>query len=197
LPRMQPYMAKGLLEAQASREHPADLNANYAEFSLLAAVGPDEPLVRGYLKHFFVEADSPKEFEPFVNDEYLRHLFAETKIENGLGDPETWASQLPPEMFRQLKERIDIDFAPANKTAFAADEPVKLDLFVKNVPTMIVKVFEINTLNFYKTHRREVDTDVSLDGLVANAESTQTYTELPLRRIPRAFEFPQLTKPGV
>ena len=106
-------------------------------------------------------------------------------------------SQLPPELFRQLKERIDIDFASTNKTAFAADEPVKLDLFVKNVPTMIVKVFEINTLNFYKTHRREVDTDVNLDGLVANAESTQTYGEPPLRRMPRSFEFPKLTKPGV
>ena len=61
LPRMQHYMAKGLLEAQSSREHPADLNANYTDFSLLPVVGPDEPLVRDYLKHFFVDADSPKE----------------------------------------------------------------------------------------------------------------------------------------
>jgi len=68
---------------------------------------------------------------------------------------------LPPELFRQLKDRIDIDFAATNKTDFAADQAVRLDLFVKNVPTMIVKVFEINTLNFYKTHRREVDTDIN------------------------------------
>ena len=32
------------------------------------------------------------------------------------------------------KDRIDIDFAFTNKTDFAADEAVKLDLFVKNVP---------------------------------------------------------------
>ena len=51
----------------------------------------------------------------------------------------------------QLKDRIDIDFAFTNKTDFAADEPVKLDLFVKNVPTLLVKVFEINTPNFYRT----------------------------------------------
>ena len=57
-----------------------------------------------------------KEFEPYVNDVYLKHLFAETKIVDGLGDPEQWASLLPPEQFQQLKERVDIDFAFTNKT---------------------------------------------------------------------------------
>jgi hypothetical protein len=197
LPRQQPYMAKALLEADESRKYPADLNANFQPVTLLPIVGPDEPLVRAYLKEFFVTADTPKEFEPFINDVYLKHLFAETKIENGLGDAEQWASQLPPEAFRQLKERIDIDFAPTNKTSFAADEAVRLDLHVKNVPTLIVKVFEINTLNFYRTQRREVDTDINLDGLVANAENTHKYAEPPLRRLARRFEFPQLNKPGV
>ena len=46
---------------------------------------------------------------------------------------------------------------PTNKTTFAADEPVRLDLLVKNVPTLIVKVFEINAPNYYRTHGREVD----------------------------------------
>src|SRR5207237_2224227 len=116
--------------------------------TLLTVVGADEELVRSYLKHFLAGADSSKELEPFINDVYLRHLFAEVKIENGLGDAEQWASQLPPELFRQLKDRIDIDFAATNKTGFADDEPVRLDLFIKNVPNLLVKVFEVNTLNF-------------------------------------------------
>jgi hypothetical protein len=197
LPRQQHYMAKSLMEAEESRRFPADLNANFTAVTLLPVVGADEPLVRAYLKHFLLAADTPREFEPFVNDLYLKHLFSETKIENGLGDGEQWASQLPPEMYRQLKERIDIDFAPTNKTAFATDQLVHLDLYVKNVPTLIVKIFEINAANYYRTHRREVDTDVNLDGLVANAEQTHTYTDPPLRRLSRRFEFPQLTRPGV
>ena len=40
--------------------------------------------------------------------------------------------------------RVDIDFAFTNKTTFGADEPVRLDLNLKNVPTLVVKVFEIN-----------------------------------------------------
>src|SRR5262249_19245421 len=140
LPRQQPYMAKSLLERDESRRFPADLNADFSRVTLLAPIRIDEPLVRDFLKHFLLTAEMPKEFEPFINDVYLRHLFAETKIENGLGDPEKWASELPPETFRQLKERIDIDFAATNKTDFAADEPVALDLFVKNVPNLLVKV---------------------------------------------------------
>jgi 5-hydroxyisourate hydrolase-like protein (transthyretin family) len=197
LPRFQPYMAKAMLESVELQRQPADLNANYTDITTLPIVGPDEALVRDYLKHFFVTSNSPKEFEPYINDVYLRHLFAETKIENGLGDPETWASQLPPELFRQLKDRIDIDFAPINKTSFGADEPVKLDLFVKNVPTLIVKVFEINTQNYYRTHQQELNTDINLDGLVARTEQTVTYTDSPFRRMPRSFQFPQLAKPGV
>ena len=82
---------------------------------------------------------------------YLRHLFAEAKIVAGLGEPEQWASQLPPEQFKALKERVDIDFAYTNKTTFAADEPVHLDLNLKNVPTLVVKVFEINAANYYRS----------------------------------------------
>jgi hypothetical protein len=195
LPRRQPYMAKAMLEREV--RFPADLNADFTGATLLPVIRVDEELVRSYLKHFLLGADSAKEFEPYINDVYLRHLFAETKIENGLGDAEQWASLLPPELFRQLKDRIDIDFAATNKTDFAADEPVSLDLYVKNVPSMLVKIFEINTLNFYRTQQREVDTDVNLDGLVANVEETRTYAEPPLRRISRRFEFPQLKNPGV
>jgi hypothetical protein len=197
LPRRQPYMSKALLEGEASQRFPADLNADFTAITLLPPIRIDEELVRGYLKHFLLTADSPKEFEPYINDEYLRHTFAETKIENGLGDEEQWASMLPPDKFRQLKNRIDIDFAATNKTDFAADEAVKLDLFVKNVPTLLVKVFEINTFNFYRTQHREVDTDINLDGLVSNSEESHAYAEPPLRRMSRRFEFPQLAKPGV
>jgi len=197
LPRNQGYMSKDLLEKEDSRRYPADLNADYTSITLLPRIGSDEPLVRSYLKDFFVEAASAKEFEPFINDLYLKHLFAETKIENGLGDGEQWASQLPPELFRQLKDRIDIDFAYTNKTDFAAEEAVKLDLHVKNVTSLLVKVFEINTGNVYRTTLKEIDTDINLDGLVANSEKVTPYSDPPLRRLARSFAFPELTKPGV
>lgn len=197
LPRFQDYMSQKMLELEIERTHRVDLSAHYTPMTHLPVIGADKDLVRSYLKHFLLTATSTKEYEPYINSTYLKHLFAETKIEHGLGEPETWASLLPPEQFRALKERIDIDFAFTNKTDFGADEVVKLDLFVKNVPTLMVKVFEVNTKNFYRTQQREIDTAINLDGLVANSEQTLTYTETPFRRMPRKFDFPQLTKPGV
>jgi hypothetical protein len=196
LPRFQPYMARAWNERPESGRHPADLNADFSSITLLPIVGSDEPLVRTYLKHFFLAAASTKEYEPYIDDTYLRYLFAETKIETGQGEPETWASGLPPELFRQLKDRIDIDFAFTNKTDFTADEAVKLDLFIKNVPTLLVKVFEINTRNLYRAHLVEVDTDINLDGLVANTEHVVKYDDSPFRRQARQFDFPELNKAG-
>ena len=196
LPRMQPYMARRLLEGPVV-SYPADLNAELSPQTLMPPVRGDEPLVRAYLKQFFRDADSPKPFEPFVDDTYLKHLFAEAKIEAGLGEPERWAADLPPELYARLRDRVDIDFSATNKTHFTAGERVALDLHVKNVPTMIVKVFEINTVNYFRENKKEIETDVNLDGLVANSEQTVAYAEPPVRRMDRRFEFPQLTKPGV
>lgn len=197
LPKQVVYIAAKFMQQETSRRWPSDLNSNYEGALLLPPVGNDEPLVRAYLLHFLHDAQNIKEFEPYVSDTYLTQLLAEVKIVNGLGEAEKWAALLSPEAFRQLKDRVDLDFDPTNKIRFTANEAVTLNLEVKNVNTLIVKVFEINTKNFYRTQKREVDTDINLDGLVPNIEQTHKYNEPPLRRMARKFEFPQLTKPGV
>src|SRR4029078_9175297 len=100
LPRFQPYMCKARNDRPESSRHPAHLSADYSALTLLPTVGMDEPLVRSYLKQFFLEEANTKEFEPYIDETYLSRLFAETKIEIGQGDPEAWASHLPPEHFR-------------------------------------------------------------------------------------------------
>jgi hypothetical protein len=197
LPRHQPYMNAEWSRRRESQEFPANLTIDFTNFTLLPPPKADEELVRSYLKHFLVDAKDINEYAEYLDNTWLTHLFAETKAENGIGDPETWASQLPPDLFARLKDRIDLDFAYTNKTDFAADEAVKLELFVKNAPTLLVKVFEVNTTNFYRAQLREVDTDINLDGLVANVEQTHKSDQPPLRRVSKTFEFPQLTKPGV
>ena len=114
-----------------------------------------------------------------------------------MGDAEQWSALLPPEKYLELKQRVDLDFAFTNSRYFAADDPIRMDLYVKNVSTLIVKVYEINTFNFYQQNQREVNTDINLDGLVANAEQTFQYEEPAVRRVSRHFEFPELAKPGV
>ena len=197
LPRQRHYQSKTLLESDESRRFPVDLNASYSGSSLLPPIREDEPLVRDLLLELLRTEESTRDYLPFINDVYLNHLQVEAKVTSGLGDPENWASKMPPELFRQLRERVDIDFSATSKTFFRVDEPVQLELMVKNVPSMIVKVFEINTGNYYREFKREIDTDVNLDGLVANSEQTLSSNQSPLRREARTLPLPGLTKPGV
>lgn len=197
LPRDVIYAAPVLRDSLEQRVHPANLNADYAGVTGLTLIGGDEPIVRAYLAHFLVEAENYDQFKPYIEETYLRQLFAEVKIVNGLGDAERWASLLPPEQYRALRERIDIDFAETNKTEYGPTEAVGLDVFIKNVDTLLVKIFEINTQSYYRQYAREASTDIDLDGLVANHEQTYNYNESPLRRVKRHFEFPMLKDRGV
>ncbi|MEW6746782.1 MAG: hypothetical protein AB1486_28915 [Planctomycetota bacterium] len=196
LPRQVPYVRADYLEQPEQRRHPVDLDADFKSIEL-PPIGNDQELVRGYLQHFFLTEATYDAFAPFVDETYLKQVFAETKLVNGLGDAERWAALLPPESFQALKERVDIVFDAANRTIFATGEPVSLDLHVKNVATLIVKIFEVNTGNVYRQTLKEVATDIDLDGLVPNQELTFNYEEPALRRVLRHFEFPSMTEPGV
>ncbi len=61
----------------------------------LPPVADDEPLVRDYLLHFFVEAADFDAYTPWIRDDFLKPLFAEAMITAGAGDPQQWPRPLP------------------------------------------------------------------------------------------------------
>lgn len=185
--------------------HAADCSRDFGPVTGLPPIGGDDALVRDYLLHFFVNANDYKTYTPYISDAWLKAVFAEAKIVNGIGDPERWTSMLSPAAFQALKDRIDLEFDPAHRAApgqdgkpsanaeqFGIKDPVKLRLHVKNVPKLIVKVFELNPRNHYLEKGDELSTDVNLDGLVANHERTVEYDDAPARRMTRDFEFPEI-----
>jgi len=197
LPRRVGYLPRAFTRTDEYRRYAANLRADYRRYTQLPIVSSDEPLVRDYLMHFFLKEDTYQPYMTYIRDTYLKEVFAETKIVNGIGDMQKWYSMLSPAKYQALKERVDLDFAATNKTTFRAGEPVSLDLYVKNVKTLIVKVYEINTFNYYRERLRPVGTDVNLDGLVANEEKVHKFEEVALRRVRRSFDFPALRKRGV
>ena len=197
LPRRANYIQPRMLENADARRYSANLQLNPGPITELPIIGNDEPLVRRYLLHFFQKENSFSAYLPYLQDEYAERIFAEAKITSGLGNPEKWYSLLPPAQYQALRDRVDIDFAATNPDVFRASDAVQLDVDVKNVDKLIVKVYEINTRNYYQQHRRPVNTDIQLDGLIANHEETHEYDDAPVIRERRHFTFPQLQKPGV
>lgn len=197
LPRFMPYVNDKWMEIQSNRDHAVNLGEDYRYISGCEPIGSDVQLVQDFLSHFFLTQNDYAEFAPFIRDDFLKKVLAETKIVHGLGEQERWASVLSPEDFKALKERVDIDFAYVNPERYAPEAPVALDVFVKNVPTLIVKVFEIDERNWYADRMSEIDTSIELDGLTPNFEQTYQYDESPLLRVQRHFEFPMLTGRGI
>ena len=206
LPRNMPYiLPEWRRDNKLEWSHAADCKRDFRPVTGLPPIGGDEALVREYLLHLLKDAENFKPYAPFIAESWLKEVFAEAKIVNGIGDPERWTSLLSPAAFQRLKERVDLEFDPAHRAAagedgkpaanaeqFGINDPVRLRLHVKNVPKLIVKVFELNPLNHYLEKGTELSTDVNLDGLVANYERTIEYGDPPARRMPRDFEFPEI-----
>jgi len=132
-----------------------------------------------------------------VKSDHLKKQFAFSKILSGIGDVEQWASMLTPAAYESIVKRVDVEFVPTNPEVFGVDDDVSLELYLKNVDNLIVKIFEINTSNYYRKYRKEIDTDINLDGLLPNFEQTYDYDEPPSVRKKRQFKFPQIKNRGV
>ncbi len=197
LPRNVGYINPVIVKNVRTQSHIVNLNQDFNQQIRLMPIYNDEPLVAVYLAHFLLNANDTSEFQPFIESNYLARQFARVKILNGLGDREKWASALSPAEYQELIDRIDLDFVETNPEYFAPGDAVELELHLKNVSTLIVKVFEINTQNYYRKYNSEIDTNLNLDGLVPNFEQTFTYQEPPALRIKRSFKFPQIEKQGV
>jgi hypothetical protein len=187
------YLRRGELASQV-----VDFNADPSEALVIAPpIRNDEALVRDFLLRLLKDEPTWEPWAVWLRDTWLKPVFAEAKITAGVGNPEQWASLLTPTAFQALKDRVDVDFSAANPPFLAPADDVSLDLFLKNTPKLIVKIYEINTLSYFLTNQRQLNTDLALDGLVANREVTHDFTadeagRSPFRRTARTFKFPEL-----
>jgi len=195
LPRNVRYLRPEYRLQIPREDHFAQLNQDFRLIAL-PPVSDEEPLVRSFLLFFLKDDLNFAAFAPYIRDDYLKPLFAEAKIVNSVGDPMQWAPLLAPEAYKRLKERVDIEFAPENPVLFAADAPVTLKAFVKNVPSLLVKVYEINTFNYYRETGRPLNLALNLDGLVSSVTRRETYKEGSECRVARTFELPELKGRG-
>jgi len=180
--------------------NPVSLRTSYAHG--LPTIGGDDALVRACLAARFRAGDDFSAYTDLLDRDWVARLYAETKIlaatgEETAAERERWYTLLDdPGYYEQLERRVDLEFPPTQRTFFGADEAVTLDLDVKNVETLLVKVFRIDAVDWYAANGTEVPPSIDLDGLVAGYERTYTYDAPSLRRVRRSFTFDALSGPG-
>lgn len=196
LPRNVSYLNPKWREKEpALWRYPGNLGEDYRKMTTLpSAQGGDEALVKSYLLKFLKEDQDTSKFAPYLSESWLRRVFAESKITNGVGKPSDWAALLSPSEFQALKDRVEIEFDATNQESYAIDDDVILKIHLKNVPKLIVKVFEINTLNYYRSLGNEVSTDIDLDGLVANSREAHEFNLAPQLKTQKDFKLAAIPK---
>ncbi len=175
----------------------ADLNSDFQHLAIVPPIGNEQPLVRTYLEHFLRDADSTKEFEGLLRPEYLRAVFAETKLLAGAETTDRWFEMLSPDVRQTIRDRVELRLAVSNPRDHALDKPSKLIVDVKKIDQLVVRIYRINTHSYYRTHDKVIDTDIDLDGLVATHQRTIKYTQSSLVRHRETIELPEIEGRGL
>lgn len=198
LPRTDHYSENRFVSRIEESRHRINLDYNFQATTLLKPISSDEELVSEYLQYFLKDAENTEEFKEIFREQYLDKQFATTKVLNNKGDMERWYDLLDnPGVFERLKDQIELQFTSRNSKCFTSDELVSLELNVKNISHLVVKIFQINTRNYYETHNAEVQSSLDLDGMIPSEELHFDYDEAPNHRVQRRYEFPQLEKSGI
>ena len=69
---------------------------------------------------------------------------------------------ITPEEFKKIQDQVIIRFKESNKEKFTVEESVKLTLELKNIPELVIKVFEFNTETYYRKTKKPIDTSIDL-----------------------------------
>lgn len=175
----------------------AELNFSVNPEVPLPPMGDDSLLIRNYLEHFLRSDDKLDDFAKLLDRDYLDRVLAETKILYGIGDSATWYAKLSPGDQKLLRERVELRFAPQNVNQFAAADKARLEVDVKNISQLIIKIYEINTVNYYRNHTEPISTAIDLDGLVANIEKKFDYSQPAQLRHRESIDLSELEGRGV
>lgn len=198
LPRRGSLGKPSTLRGGSATEEAVDLGASYRDRTSLLPIGDDQELLRESLMHHFAAGREPGDFAGLVEDGQLRTLQAEAMLLAGDAARDRWAAQIGgPEAFGELRDRVELRLTPNNRVHHRVDEPVALEVDLKNIGAVLVKVFQINTESYLASVGREVDLSVDLDGMVAAEEWTIRVDAPPIQRVHRRIELEGLQRPGV
>lgn len=114
----------------------------------------------GSLKDYF-------QYKEHLSEHRLKNIEDQTRIslsKTGLKGLKL-NKKIEARQYKQICDLVHMKFLPENSDKFKVKEEVELWLEVKNVQKVHYKVFEFNTLTYYRKTLKPFDTGIDLDGL--------------------------------
>lgn len=166
----------------------------------LPPVHDDEQLVLDYLYALLAApqdpADDGADLARYLERGWFELQLAELRLLSGAPDAERWTRVLGPSRAQALMERVEIELCPENPEHVGQDDALALEVNVKNVGQLLVKVFRIDPVTYFSLHQQAVPASLDLDGLAASHEQTLRFSEPAVRRVRQRLELPQCARPG-
>ncbi|KAK2951295.1 putative Actin-binding protein [Blattamonas nauphoetae] len=107
----------------------------------------------------------------FVRKIQLEALAMTDRLKNEKGKP----IEIKPHeqsIISNIRDVVELKFSSQNKPRFNSTDEFELQVRVKNVERMEIRVFDINTLRFYQKNDEELALSIDLDGLSATYSHT-------------------------
>lgn len=143
----------------------SSINGETIQFFLFTKPMDHEKLTSYYLSELIPDLDSLAPYNEYFEEDYLRRIVATTLLTK-TGVLEDVYYDILGKQLGDIVREVKLDPLPTNPLTFDADQPVKFSMTLKNVPNVNIRIYELNTLHYYKTHLKPLNTSVGLVGLV-------------------------------
>lgn len=123
----------------------------------------------------------------FFNQKFLKQAVFYLNLQEGVENPETdiddALSAISGMSMANYKETKEIKIQEYNKKKFSHGngddaDPVSIDIKIKNIESLEVKIFEINTVSYCKSNTSEFDINIDLDGLIPAQVQNYDYSSV-------------------
>ena len=152
-----------------------------------------DTLIKTYLEELFKDAENFKPFDEYIENSYLKTIYYSTKLLKGdtIPDINTYLSS---SKLRELADSKELGICKHNQEFYRENDPVTVTLQIKNIPNLLVKVFEFCPENYYLKNKKQIDGTLNLDGLIASEEYTYEFKQPPVIKFVQQFTFESITK---
>lgn len=176
----------------------ADLSADFSQASPFDAIGDESEVVIDSLYAIFKDAASYEPMLGVLKEDFAQRVFAEAKLLYGdASKADEFIEMLGGAAAAEaLRDRVEIDFVRENRQVYGATEAVTLDVEIKNVDSLIVKIFEVDPVAVFDRFGSLRIATLDVDGLVPNTEMTFDYAQAPLTRHRERFGIEELSGAG-
>ena len=149
-------------------------NQNQTDCFLSQIIEPsfdnEKKLIENYLKHFYLKDKLEfKQLNKYFNENYFKRFYAKMQFYLGSEQP-TKDNILSSYEINDLMKETILTICDFNKEEFNINDDVVLFLEIKNIQTLYVNIYQINTENYYYSNKKKFEDNISLDGIVPTYE---------------------------